>query len=451
MNILSVTQLTEQIKQTLTNYFDQIQIQGEIGNLTDHTSGHCYFTLKDSNASIKCVLFKGVRAKLSNITLKTDMQVIVTGNLSIYESRGEYQIICSNIKEDGIGNLAIQFEKLKEKLKEKGYFNSNIKKDIPKFPKKIALITSSSGAALKDMKFVANRRWNLVKFVIFDTLVQGNEAKYMIAKNIKAADSMGFDIIVLARGGGSLEDLWAFNEEIVIEAIYQAKTPIVSAIGHEIDTPLSDFASDLRAPTPSACMEMILPDQNEWLMKLSDLLDNINNAEYKNLLKLKEILDSMKSKIGFFRFNFQNLNKQLDSMKNTLNHTMSVFLNHKIDATKNLARDLHFNHKNIYPARMQNIYLLKYALHNSFATFISKKTNYTKEELDSKFYIFLNNKYQNIENLKLLLNARDPKNQHKKGYAQITINNKILSLNEVKKGDTITLSDGITSKEAKIL
>ncbi len=451
MNILSVTQLTEQIKQTLTNYFDEIQIQGEIGNLTNHQSGHCYFTLKDTNASIRCVLFKGIKSKLDNINLKTDMQVIVTGNLSVYESRGEYQIICSNIKEDGIGNLAIQFEKLKQKLKEKGYFESKIKKNIPKFPKKIALITSSSGAALKDMKFVANKRWNLVKFVIFDTLVQGNEAKYMIERNIKAADSMGFDIIILARGGGSIEDLWAFNEEIVIEAIYKAKTPIVSAIGHEIDTPLSDFASDLRAPTPSACMEMILPDKNEWLIKLSDLLDNINTIEYKNLIKLEEMLQSMQSKINFFKVNFQNLKYQLNSIKNNINYTMNVFINSKINIINNIKKDLNINYKNTYPSKMQNIYLLKHTLNNLFLTLLSRKSNYTQKELDYEFYIFLKNKYQKIENLKLLLEAKNPKNRCKVGYAQITINNKILSLNEVKRGDTITLSDGITSKEAKIL
>ncbi|RDU58315.1 exodeoxyribonuclease VII large subunit [Helicobacter sp. MIT 99-5507] len=451
MNILSVTQLTKQIKQTLINYFGEIQIQGEIGSLTNHQSGHCYFTLKDSNASIRCMLFKGTRAKLNNIILKTDMQVIVTGNLSIYESRGEYQIICSNVKEYGIGNLAIKFEELKEKLKNKGYFESSIKKDIPKFPKKIALITSLSGAALKDMKFVANRCWNLTRFTIFDTLVQGNEAKYMIERNIKIADSLGFDIIVLARGGGSLEDLWAFNEEIVLEAIYNAKTPIVSAIGHETDTPLSDFVSDLRAPTPSACMEMILPDKNEWLLRLSDLFDNINNIENKNLLRFKEMLDSAYSKLNFFKFNYNSLNDKLHSMRASLNLTLNRHLNAKIETIKNLSIYLDVSYKNIYPSKIQNIKILKYSLQNLFSILLAQKRIFDKKELDFQFDIFLKNKENELKKLKLLLEAKNPKNKYQKGYAQITIDNKILSLDEVKKGDTITLSDGITSKEARIL
>ena len=368
MNILSVTELTNQIKQTLASHFDEIQIQGEIGSLTNHQSGHSYFTLKDSNASIKCTIFKGTKAKLKNLILKTDMQVIVTGKLNIYESRGEYQIICSNIVESGIGNLAIKFEALKEALKNKGYFESSHKKEIPKFPKKIALITSLSGAALKDMKFVAEKRWNLAKFSIFDTLVQGNDAKYKIAQNIKIADSLGFDVIVLARGGGSLEDLWAFNEEIVIEAIYQAKTPIVSAIGHESDTPLSDFVSDLRAPTPSACMEMILPDKNEWLLRLSDLLDNLNNTKSKNLLRFKEILDSMNTQINFFKFDYESLNGNLHSMRAGLNLAINKYFHTKIETIKNLHIYLDSSYKNIYQAK--NTEILRHSLQNLFAIFL---------------------------------------------------------------------------------
>ena len=447
MNILSVTELTNQIKQTLASHFDEIQIQGEIGSLTNHQSGHSYFTLKDSNASIKCTIFKGTKAKLKNLILKTDMQVIVTGKLNIYESRGEYQIICSNIVESGIGNLAIKFEALKEALKNKGYFESSHKKEIPKFPKKIALITSLSGAALKDMKFVAEKRWNLAKFSIFDTLVQGNDAKYKIAQNIKIADSLGFDVIVLARGGGSLEDLWAFNEEIVIEAIYQAKTPIVSAIGHESDTPLSDFVSDLRAPTPSACMEMILPDKNEWLLRLSDLLDNLNNTKSKNLLRFKEILDSMNAQINFFKFDYESLNGNLHSMRASLNLSINKYFHTKIETIKNLHIYLDSSYKNIYQAK--NTEILRHSLQNLFAIFLSKKSVLKREELDSRFDIFLKNK--DINNLKLLLEAKNPKNKCQKGYAQITIDNKIIPLDELKNGDNITLSDGVISKEARIL
>ena len=208
-----------------------LMVEGEISNFTAHTSGHFYFSLKDENSNIRCVMFKGNTAKLK-FRPQNGMKIIASCGLSVYTPRGEYQLLCENLEPAGIGSLKVAFEQLKQKLESKGYFAPELKRAIPKFPQRVALITSATGAALQDMKRVAENRWKLTKFTLFNTLVQGEGAKENVVKNIQLADALRFDCIVLARGGGSIEDLWAFNEEIVADAIYSATTPIISAIGH---------------------------------------------------------------------------------------------------------------------------------------------------------------------------------------------------------------------------
>ena len=272
---LSVSALNAQIKSLLEATFVEVFFQGEISNFTLHkASGHLYFSLKDSQSSIRCVMFKG-NAKSLRFSPENGAQVIIKGALSVYAPRGDYQVICHSLIESGSGSLSAQYEALKKRLESKGYFAS--KKPLPPFPKKIALLTSLSGAALQDMKRVASTRWNLTKLVALDTLTQGAQAGGHIARNIAYVDSFfgtdnAFDIIVIGRGGGSMEDLQGFNEEIVAEAIFNARTPVVSAVGHEIDFVISDFVADVRAPTPSACMEIILPDRREWLLRLDENL-----------------------------------------------------------------------------------------------------------------------------------------------------------------------------------
>lgn len=451
VRILSVSELTEQIKSLLIQHFINICVEGEISNLTKHQSGHYYFTLKDDNASIKCVLFKGARAKIK-LNVEDSLKVQVSGSISVYASRGEYQIICNNIVESGLGNLALRFEELKEKLKNKGYFESSFKKAIPSFPKRVALITSITGAVLQDMKFVAQKRWNLVSFSIFDTLVQGNEAKYKIAENIKLADKMGFDIIVIARGGGSLEDLWAFNEEIVAEAIFSAKTPIVSAIGHETDIVLSDFVADRRAPTPSACIEMILPDKNEWLLKLNDNLNELDVLQKQNLNRFKYKLDSLKSEISHFRFDYVKLKENLLTYKNFLNSFISSMLENKIEMTKNLKRTMGFNYSNITPLKMQNLHLFKEKLVFSTMTLLNLQESKIpkKEILDNLILTNFSKKNLMLEHLKVLLESKNPSKMAKYGFVQITLNGKVKLISDLKTGDSINLSDGKITKEAII-
>ena len=280
MQTLSVSEVNAQIKGLLEATFIQVRVSGEVSNFTHHSSGHLYFTIKDKESALKCVMFRGNAMKLK-FQIQEGMELTLEGAISVYAPRGEYQLNCAKAYPNGIGELTLAYEQLKESYAKKGYFAN--KKSLPKFPKKIALLTSSTGAVLHDMLRVAQKRWNLVEFVVLNTLVQGEGA---------------MDCIVLARGGGSLEDLWAFNEPLVIEAIFNAKTPIVSAIGHEPDVVLSDFVADLRAPTPSAAMEQLLPDQNEWLMlldstqeRLNKLLNGILQSKAVQIKNCKKSLD----------------------------------------------------------------------------------------------------------------------------------------------------------------
>lgn len=321
MTKLTVGELNRQIKSVLESHFSLLYVSGEISNLVVHTSGHIYFSLKDSESSIRAVLFKGNAQKLK-FKLENGQKVILECGLSVYPPRGEYQLMVSSVTPDGQGSLAVALEQLKKKLTEKGYFDPSRKKSLPKFPKKVALITSATGAALQDMRRVAEKRWHLTEFTLFNTLVQGDTAAAQIAENIAIADDMGFDAIVLARGGGSIEDLWAFNEEVVADAVYAAKTPIITGIGHEIDFTIADFVSDVRAPTPSAAIEMLLPDKNEVAMLLDSIGETYKSALLYTLTKkesaakhLQELFisSSPEAKLSFAKAEAQMYAKHFDA------------------------------------------------------------------------------------------------------------------------------------------
>ena len=286
MNALSVSTLNNQIKSLLETTFMGAYVEGEISNLTYHASGHIYFSIKDESSSISCVMFKG-NARYLKFNLEMGMKVLISGSISVYTPRGSYQLMCTKVEPSGQGALALAYEQLKNKLQLKGYFETSIKKTLPKYPKKVALVTSGTGAAIEDMKKVAIHRWPLVEFILIPTLVQGEAAASDIVQGIKIADKLACDVIVVGRGGGSKEDLWSFNEEIVCDAIYEANTPIVSAVGHEIDYLLSDFVSDVRAATPSNAIEIILPDINEHRMYLDSLRNDLSST-FRYSLEKKE-------------------------------------------------------------------------------------------------------------------------------------------------------------------
>jgi exodeoxyribonuclease VII large subunit len=306
-----VSALNEQIKSLLESTFLHLSVEGEIGSVTYHTSGHIYFNVKDAQSSIKCVMFKS-NAKSLKFKLEAGQKIIVHGSLSVYKPRGEYQLYAVNIEPYGAGALALAFEQLKKKLMQQGYFEN--KKNIPKNIKDIAIVTSKSGAAIADMLKVIQKRWPLVKVTIIDTLVQGAACANEIAKHIRYADLLNKDVIIVGRGGGSVEDLWGFNEEVVAQAIFEAKTPIVSAVGHEVDLLISDMVADLRAPTPSAAIEMILPDKNEILFLIDEHLQRFK----KVFLQKTERLEYQNKQLAseFARFNPKNrLQRSLEEIR----------------------------------------------------------------------------------------------------------------------------------------
>ncbi len=396
---VSVTSLTAQIKSLLETTFIQVYVEGEISNLTYHRSGHIYFSIKDPNSALSCVMFKG-NAKYLKFQLEVGQKVVITGNLTVYAPRGNYQLLCNKIEPSGQGSLALAFEQLKEKLEQKGYFRTDIKKALPKYPKKIGLVTSSTGAAIEDMKKVASHRWPLVEFVIIPTLVQGLDAKNDIASSIIYADKQGFDLLIVGRGGGSIEDLWAFNEEIVANAIYQANTPIISAVGHEVDYMISDFVADVRAATPSNAIEIALPDINEHRMYLDTL-----QTDYDN--RLTKVIDFKQQVV----LNLKSLFEQ-NSLESKFNHISS------------------------------EIKLLKSSYENLLSQKISSEQNnieFCKTTLKSRFESYLSNTQSRLEVLKSSFEQNHPKHKDKRGFVQITKNNKVEALENLTKGDEVKL------------
>ena len=293
--ILTVTELTKSIKTILIDNFFDIWVRGEISNYKTATSGHKYFSLKDENSLVKAILFRGYQNNIK-FDLEDGQKVIVHGNLDLFEKRGEYQIIVDYIEPEGKGALQLAFEQLKEKLKKEGLFDSTHKKPIPEFPETIGVITSETGAALRDILNVTKRRYNNIHIIIYPTLVQGEEAAKSIVEAIKKANKRKeVDVIILGRGGGSIEDLWPFNEEIVARAIYESDIPIISAVGHEIDFTISDFVADLRAPTPSAAAEIVVKNKEELIRWLQD--------RYKRMIYLVDnIIESKKEKLSHYSF-----------------------------------------------------------------------------------------------------------------------------------------------------
>jgi exodeoxyribonuclease VII large subunit len=261
--ILTVSELTREIRKTLEEGFEQVSVIGEISNFKSHVSGHWYFSLKDADAVINCTMWKGFNQYVF-FTPQDGMKIIVNGKLTVYPPRGSYQLDVRSVKPAGLGELQEAFEKLKKKLEAEGLFDEKFKKPIPSFPDKIGVVTAIDGAAFRDLISVAKRRFPIAEIVIAPARVQGSGAAASIVKGIRLLnDYADIDVIIIARGGGSIEDLWAFNEEIVARAIFKSKIPIISGVGHEVDFTIADFVADLRAPTPSVAMEIATPDIHE--------------------------------------------------------------------------------------------------------------------------------------------------------------------------------------------
>lgn len=269
--VYSVGQVNTYIRNMFTQDFvlNRVSVRGEISNLKYHTSGHIYFTLKDASAAIACVMFAGARGGLA-FRMSNGQQVVVDGAVNVYERDGKYQLYATKIRQDGAGELYEKFLELKEELEEMGMFAPEYKQPIPKFVRRLGVVTASTGAAIRDIINIATRRNPGIRIILYPAKVQGEGAAESVAAGLAALDALGVDVIIVGRGGGSIEDLWAFNEETVARAIFSCHTPVVSAVGHETDTTIADFVADLRAPTPSAAAELAVADVTAWLQALDE-------------------------------------------------------------------------------------------------------------------------------------------------------------------------------------
>ena len=294
---ISVSQLTRYIKYKIDNdvNLNEVFLKGEISNFKAHSRGHFYFTLKDEGSRINAIMFASQTKKIKFVP-QDGMKVLVTGKISVFEANGGYQIYVNEMLEDGVGNLYIAYEQLKKKLENEGLFNKDHKKEILHIPKRVGVVTAPTDAAIKDIISTIKRRWPLTEIYLFLSLVQGEDAKEDIVKQIKKAENfyLPLDTLIVGRGGGSIEDLWPFNEEIVARAIYECKVPTISAVGHEIDFTIADFVADLRAPTPTGAAEMAVPqlsDMKNYLNQVNIRLNNtINNKINNNKRKLNDIM-----------------------------------------------------------------------------------------------------------------------------------------------------------------
>ncbi|MBU1100510.1 MAG: exodeoxyribonuclease VII large subunit [Bacteroidetes bacterium] len=297
--IYTISEITASVKQLIEENFNQVSLIGEISNFKPHFSGHWYFTLKDKNAQINCTMWKGVNSYVF-FTPQDGMKVIVTGKLSVYPPRGSYQIDVRSMKPAGEGELQAAFEKLKLRLSSEGLFEAVHKKSIPRFPEKIGVVTAIDGAALRDMISVLNRRYPIAELIIAASKVQGQGAAEEIVRSIRLLNTRkDIDVIIVGRGGGSIEDLWAFNEEIVAREIFASSIPIISAVGHEIDFTISDFVADLRAPTPTAAMELATPEKEEIFAFIADFSYNSSDKIFRKIRNYRQEINSISNSYGF--------------------------------------------------------------------------------------------------------------------------------------------------------
>lgn len=328
---LTITAITRYLKYKLDSdeHLKNVFLKGEISNFKAHSTGHLYFSLKDETSKINAIMFSA-NAKKLKFRPQDGSKVLLVGRISVYEATGNYQIYVEDMIEDGVGNLYIAYEKLKAELAKEGLFDDSHKKKIPKIPSKVGIITAPTGAAIKDIISTIRRRFPLCETILFPSLVQGENAASDIVKNIKLADTYDLDVLIVGRGGGSIEDLWPFNEEIVARAIYEANVPIISAVGHEVDFTIADFVSDLRAPTPTGAAELAVPNQTDVLKHIEQLRIRANENIYKKINYQKLYLDSLKnsfvikSPMIMYENKKQKLDMNLEKIKNLINNILEV-------------------------------------------------------------------------------------------------------------------------------
>ena len=388
-NYITIADLNRYLKDLFDNdsNLKEVYLKGEISNFKAHTRGHFYFTLKDDTSRINAVMFS-YRASMLNFLPVDGMKVLIKGKVSVYEATGAYQVYVDEMSQDGLGNLYIEFEKLKKKLAAEGLFDKDKKKPIPKVPKKIGIVTASTGAAIRDILTTIKRRFPICETILFPSLVQGVDAAKDIVKNIEIANTYDIDTLIIGRGGGSIEDLWPFNEEIVARAIYNSKVPIISAVGHEVDFTIADFVADLRAPTPTAAAELAVP----------------------NIETIKTYLDNVRTRSTI------SINNYIDTKKQLLTSLTNSYVLKKPTA--------------MYEIKEQNLDFLIDRLNKEMILIIDNMKN--KLSKLSSSYVLTNPdilykyKKQNLEHLINKLDVLNPMNTLKRGYAIVKSDNKVI-------------------------
>ena len=427
---ITVSQLNKYLKYKIDNdpNLGIVFLKGEISNFKNHTRGHFYFTLKDDTSRINAIMFQGNASKIPFLPVD-GMKVLVSGRVSVYEQSGSYQIYVDTMLEDGVGSLYLAFNQLKEKLEKEGLFSPEHKKSIPKIPEKIGIITAPTGAAIKDILSTIKRRFPLVETILFPALVQGEYAKDDIVKKIKIANTYDLDVLIVGRGGGSIEDLWPFNEEVVARAIYESKIPIISAVGHEIDFTIADFVADKRAPTPTGAAEMAVPDKKDLLVYLEQVNIRLEKSLTNKLKIYKEKLISLE-------------NSQI--LKNP-----KRILEVKEQNFDLLYEKLLKKIKIILTSKKESLNLLKscFIFKNPNILIVDKIYTYNDliKNINKQIEKIISNKQNNYLNLLSKVEVLNPITTIKRGYSIVKINDKtITSVKKVKKGDKITnqISDG---------
>ena len=414
-NYITIGEINRYLKDLFDNdrNLQEVYLKGEISNFKAHTRGHFYFTLKDDMSRINAVMFS-YRASSLKFVPSDGMKVLVKGKVSVYEATGAYQIYVDEMQEDGIGNLYIEFEKLKKKLAAEGLFDKDKKKRIPKVPKKIGIVTASTGAAIRDILTTIKRRFPICETILFPSLVQGTEAAKDIVRNIEIANTYDIDTLIVGRGGGSIEDLWPFNEEIVARAIYNSKVPVISAVGHEIDFTIADFVADLRAPTPTAAAELAVPDMETIKTYLDNVRSrstiSINSCIDTRRQNLSSLVNSyiLKKPTAMYEIKEQNLDFLIDR----LNKEMTLVI--------------------------ENMRIRLFKVSNSYVL--------TNPDILYKF------KKQGLEHLINKLEVLNPMNTLKRGYAIVKSSSGVVSdIDDVKVDDIVNISvkNGIIN--AKVL
>ncbi len=422
---LTVSDINKIIKYTIegNDELRSVYLKGEISNMKYHSRGHLYFSLKDENSKINAVMFFYAKA-LKDYTPKDGDSVLVHGRISVYEISGSYQIYVDSMELDGEGNLYVLFEKLKKKLSEEGLFAIEHKQKIKRVPRKIGVITAPTGAAVRDIISTINKRFPMTEIYLFPTLVQGENAASNIVRMIELANSFDdIDTIILGRGGGSIEDLWAFNEEIVARAIYNSRIPIISGVGHEIDFTISDFVADKRAPTPTGAAILATPDIEEVRRYFKTAFERINNSMENKLFSLNQLLNKYKSNyilnnpIRLYEMKEQKLDNLYDRINSYMNNYIQTS-KHKLDKYKS-----------------------NYILNNPKVLYETKydKINNIKKNLNNNINQVITNNKNKLDTLKVKINLLNPDSVLDKGYSIISKDGKIIKdINDLKENDIIS-------------